>query len=74
MASKTDMIMEMLKTQRDEMNIGFKGVHKRLDTLNGTVRSHDIKIAQIKEREKKPFKGGGLTGLVVRSIVNVFGR
>jgi len=74
MTSKTDLILKVVDD-------GFKGVHKRLDRMNGTIEKHDIRLdrqavalARVDERDKMPFKGAGLFGAIFTIIYKILGR
>lgn len=50
-----DKIYQELGNVRGSLDVGFKGVHKRLDTLNGTVAKHEKRL---QEAEKEIANNG----------------
>jgi len=71
MTSKIDLVLKV-------MDDGFKGVHKRLDRMNGNIETHDKRLdkqgaslVRIDEREKMPFKGAGLFGAIFSIIYKI---
>lgn len=74
MITKTELILR-------ELDMGFKGVHKRLDRMNGHIETHDTRLdrqgealARIDEREKMPFKGAGLFGAIFSILYKIIRR
>jgi hypothetical protein len=45
--------MDLLELIHKDMTIGFDGVHRRLDMLNGQVRKHGEEIAVLKSQHQE---------------------
>lgn len=47
-------LLQVLHMIREDQQSGFRGVHDRLDKLNGRVREAELDIGILQERSTKP--------------------
>ena len=80
MSGNHDNIQRALGDLEGAMREGFKGIHSRLDILNGSVEKHDEKINDL-ETFRDTSKGkmaiiatafGTLSALIVAYFKNLF--
>lgn len=65
-----DISREELDRLYKTLDDGFKGVHSRLDRVNGTVGEHTVKIAVLEERAHPAIWGGGV-GACVAAVAEI---
>lgn len=59
-------VKEVLESVRTEQTAGFRGVHSRLDKLNGRVRTAELDISNIRGRS---IVAGAVAGLVASAAL-----
>lgn len=63
-----DISREELDRLYHTLEVGFSGVHSRLDRLNGQVGKHEAQIAVLEDRGHPAAWGGGIGGLLVAVV------